>query len=147
MNKLIELENLTNSEVIKAVATVKKGIYHIFTRKHEEKNGYYFIKSYTGHLGSYAVASGKDTNTIKASPNQITIIENVLYYNTNTNNYLLKILSTNNDNHRTKASYYDNNGKEISKQEYEMVNPPKKTYSKDKPIMFTIKLNELISIK
>ena len=70
------------------------------------------------------------------------IIDNVLYYFTKTGNYNISI-KTINKNH-CKSHYFDNNGNEITKSEYEMVNPPKKSYETN---VFYINLLELIEVK
>lgn len=143
--KQIALEGLTIQETINLLNTLKKGIYHSFTRKHTESNGYYFIRTYVGRLGSYAKVVGKEETTNTISKNRITIIPNVLYYNENTQNYLLMVLTTKCKNHHSKTHYYDNNGNEIDKDTYEMVNPQKKN-SFDSPV-FNIKLQELVMVK
>lgn len=143
---LIKLEGLTINEVMEILKNTSRGKYHSFSKKHVESNGYYFIKTYVGRLASYASVSGKSTNEIKQVNGRETIIPNVLYYYASTNNYLLMVATTKCNKHHSKTTYFDNNGNEISKSEYEMVNPTKKSSPFNSPV-FNIKLSELIAIK
>lgn len=142
----MELENLTTLQIIQILKDLKKGCYHSFTKKHIEDNGYYYIRTYVGRLASYAKLVGKEENQVQQTKGRITIIPNVLYYNENTQNYLLMVATTKNTKHHCKTHYYDNNGNEISKSEYEMVNPQKK-HNPFNSLVFNIKLNELIMVK
>ena len=145
-NNLIKLEGLTIKEVMEVLKNTSKGKYHSFTKKHVESNGYYFIKTYVGRLASYASVSGKESNEIKQVNGRQTIIPNVLYYYESTGNYLLMVATTKCKNHHSKTQYFDNNGNEISKTEYEMVNPQTK-HSPFNSLVFNIKLNELVTVK
>lgn len=61
----------------------------------------------------------------KSNPNEKTIISNVLYYNSNTNNYLVHLATT-----KVKAkSYYYINGVQVDKATFEKGNPPRKSSS------------------
>lgn len=143
--KTQNLENLTINQVIEILKDLKKGCYHSFTKKHVESNGYYYTKTYVGRLASYCAVSGKAPNEIKQVNGRQTIIPNVLYYYASTNNYLLMVATTKKQSH-SKTHYFDNNGNEISKIEYEMVNPTKKS-APFNSVVFNIKLNELIMIR
>lgn len=143
--KEIRLENLTTNQIIQILKDLRKGCYHSFTKKHTESNGYYYIKTYVGRLASYASVSGKTETQIKQVNGRQTIIPNVLYYYASTNNYLLMVATTKKQRHST-TQYFDNNGNEISKTEYEMVNVPKKSSPFNSPV-FNIKLSELIAIR
>ena len=145
-NTQIKLEGLTITQVIQALQSMKKGIYHSFTKKHTENNGYHYTKTYVGRLASYSAVSGKDTNEIKQINGRTSIIPNVLYYYASTGNYLLMVSTTKRKNQHSKTHYFDNNGNEISKSEYEMVNPPKKSSPFNSPV-FNIKVSELLMIK
>lgn len=145
-NETHNLENLTTNEIIEILKSLRLGCYHSFTKKHVENNGCYFIRTYVGRLASYSSVSGKEETEIKPTNGQITIIPNVLYYNENTQNYLLSIKTTKKLNHHSKTHYYNANGVEITKEEYEMVNPPKKSYGKPST-MFKLVLSELIAVK
>lgn len=145
-NQTIKIEGLTINQVVNVLNQTTKGRYHSFTRKHTETNGYYFIKTYVGRLASYASVSGKESNEIKQVNGRQTIIPNVLYYYESTGNYLLMVATTKCKNHHSKTQYFDNHGNEISKTEYEMVNPQTK-HSPFNSLVFNIKLNELVSVK
>lgn len=144
----MKLENLTTQEIIEILKTTKKGCYHSLTRKVVENNGYYTIKTYVIRFCSYAKVSGKEENenSGNGNGNRITIIPNILYYNSKTENYLLMVCTTKRKANHCKVHYYDNNGNEISKSEYEMVNPPKKTYN-NVSVVFQLKLKEIVEIK
>ena len=140
------IENLKLQEIIDFLKTIKKGRYHSITRKCVENNGYYTIKTYVGRFCSYASVSGKEENETQSNNNgKVTIIPNILYYYTKTDNYVLMVCTTKRQ-HKTKVKYFDNNGNEITKIEYEMVNPPKKSYG-NVTIVFNLKLKEIIEIK
>ena len=145
-NTQIKIEGLTITQVIQALQGIKKGIYHSFTKKHTESNGYYYLKTYVGRLASYSVISGKETTEIKKINGRQVIIPNVLYYYQSTGNYLLMVATTKKKSHHSKTTYFDNNGNEISKEQYEMVNPPKKSSPFNSPV-FNIKVSELVMIK
>lgn len=149
----MKTQNLTLIELITALKNTKLGIYHSFTKKHVEDNGYYFIKTYVGRLCDYEnMKSTKEyrlthpkTITNGGSGNVQVIIPNVLYYFTNTGNYNISVKTINEKKH-SKTIYFDNNGKEITQAEYELVNPPKKNHSNG-GTMFYINLLELIEVK
>ena len=146
-NTPIKIEGLTIQEIIEVLKNLKKGIYHSFTKKHTENNGYYFIKTYNGRLASYSATSGKNTNEIKQINGRTSIIPNVLYYYASTGNYLLMVSTTKKANQHSKTHYFDNNGNEISKNQYEMVNPQKKKSTPFNSPVFNIKISELIMVK
>ena len=143
--KTTNLENLTINEIIDILKNLKMGCYHSFTKKHVESNGYYYLKTYVGRLCSYANLTGKNATQIKQVNGRQTIIPNVLYYYASTGNYLLMVATTKKQHHN-KTQYFDNNGNEISKEQYEMVNPQKQTTPFNSPV-FNIKLSELISVR
>ena len=76
----------------------------------------------------------------KVNPNENVIIPNVLFHNTNTNNYLVQMATT---NVKAKCTY-TKNGVAIEKSEYEMANPPRK--NNGDTIVFRVKIENLISI-
>lgn len=145
-NTIQTLKGLTINQVIQILSSLEKGIYHSFTKKHVESNGYCYTKTYVGRLCSYANVIGKETNDIKQINGKQTIIPNILYYYESTGNYLLMVTTTKRKNHHSKTHYFDNNGDEISKEEYEMVNPPKKS-SPFNSVVFNIKISELVCVK
>lgn len=151
--KIINFEGLTISETIKALKEVRKGSWHSFTKKHVESNGYYYVKRYSGRLCDYENMSStielRKTQPRKASNNGnnvVVVIPNVLYYYVNTGNYNLSVKTIGDNKKHSTTIYYDNNGNEISREDYELVNPPKKSYGNGGN-MFYINVLELVEIK
>ena len=146
----MKTENLTINQLVMALKELRLGCYHSFTKKHVEENGYYYIKRYVGRLCDYEHMSStielRKTQPRKTNNgnNVMVIIPNVLYYYVNTGNYNISVKRIN-DRKNSSTIYYDNNGNEISKSDYELVNPPKKSSSNGK--MFYINLMELIEVK
>lgn len=89
----------------------------------------------------YNIKGVNKPQTTKVNINVKTIIKDILTFNYNTTNYLVHMATTN--HHKPKSTYY-RNGKEITKQEYELNVKPRETTS-DKKI-FQVKLENLISI-
>ena len=54
------------------------------------------------------------------------------------------VASTNNKRHKAKVKYYKN-GNEITKEEYEIDNPPRKYYGSPSPV-FKLFIEDIISI-
>lgn len=145
-NQPISLEELNLEEKIIAVENITNGQVHSFTRKQLDKSGYYTIKRYMGRFVPYAKVVGKEISEDNGnSSNRLTIIKDKLYYFTNTGNYQLSVKTTKNPYHKTKVNYFNSNGEEISKEEYETVCTIKKS---SKPtIMFYLPLMEIVEIK
>ncbi len=147
--KKINFEGLTIVETIKTLKTIRLGSWHSFTKKHVESNGYSYVKRYSGRLCDYenmASTIEKRKTQPKRSSNGssvVVIIPNVLYYFVNTDNYNLSI-KTIDDRKHSSTTYYDDNGNEISKEEYERVNGAKKSNSNGN--MFYINIKELVEI-
>lgn len=76
----------------------------------------------------------------KINPNEITIVPNTLYANTNTGNTLLQVATSEVKPH---VSYY-RNGNEINKVEFE--NTIKSRTNGEKPVVFRININNIIAI-
>ena len=139
MKNIIELQN--------SLKNYKKGTYTKVQWKTETNvNGVVYVKISKGvcRFCSYnGVAKKTPTTTETAKPsNTITLIKDICYFNTNTQNTLVYIFSSKNKKHSIKTAYYVN-GKEISKQEYENNVKVKKS---NISIMFTKKLQDIISI-
>ena len=142
----MDLTKLTLKEVIEFLREIKKGCYHSIIRKATQDNGYYTITTYVGRFCSYAKVSGKEETQVQSNINgKTTIIPNVLYYYEKTDNYVLMVCTTKRHQH-SKKEYYDNNGNQITKEQYEMVNPPKKSNG-NVSVVFNLKLKEIIEIK
>lgn len=126
------------------MATYKKGTYtkaQWKSTKVVEGQTYEKVSNGVVRFVSYNSVK-KTTNTTKSNPNQITIIENVCFYNSKTNNHLIHLYVSKNAKHKTKTRYYLN-GAEISKQDYEnKVKSSKGTID----LMFTKNLNDIISL-
>ena len=154
MKKLptIKTSNLTLQEVIAILANLKKGCYHSFeTTKIDSESGYYRITTSNGRLCSYENMKStkeKRANGIakKTSTNSsmVVVIEDVLYFNTNTNNYLLSVKTTRRNCKTSHTIYFDNNGNEISKEDFEKVVKLDKHNVSD---MWYIKLQDLTAVK
>lgn len=76
----------------------------------------------------------------KTNPNEKCIIPNTLYHNTNTNNYLVQLATTETKPH---CKYYVN-GVEVDKATFEQGNPPRKN-SQPSPV-FRVKLENLLEL-
>lgn len=129
---------MTIKELQEQLKTIKKGV---FTRaKWQSVKGEY-TKVSTGkvRLVKYANIKGVQVKG-KANANDNAIIDNVLYYNANTNNYLVQLAKTNT---KAKVIYY-HNGKEITKAEYD-ANVKQSAYKNDSPI-FRVKLENLLAL-
>lgn len=127
------------------IVNYKKGTYTKATWKSEKVvNGDTYTKVSEGVVRFVSYTSVKKTTTTngKTNPNQITYIENVLFFNTKTNNYLVHLYVSKNPKHKTKTTYYLN-GNEITKAEYES-NIKVNKYPID--LMFTKNLNDIISL-
>lgn len=74
----------------------------------------------------------------KANPNQECLIDNALYYNAKTNNYLVRFATTTIKPH----SKYYLNGEEVSKEEFEKIKAPSNVVS---PV-FNVLLENLIEL-
>ena len=128
---------------------VRLGSWHSFTKKHVEDNGYYYVKKYSGRLCDYenmaSTIEKRKTQPKKVSNGNsvVVIIPNILYYFVNTDNYNLSV-KTIDDRKHSSTTYYDNNGNEITKQEYELVNGVKKSSGNGN--MFYINIKELVEI-
>lgn len=128
------------------IATKKNGQYMVAEWKSEKDvNGVKCVKHSIGVVRmvdywSLAENKGK-TPSVSNHSSVIEIIENKLYFNTNTQNYLVRLFISKNPHHQTKTTY-EVNGKMVDKETYE-------TYVKPKApsIMFNVKLENLISIK
>ena len=86
-----------------------------------------------GHIKGVVVKGG-------GNPNESAVVQNALYHNSNTNNYLVQMATT---KVKAKSTYYIN-GKEVSKAVFELGVPPKAS-SGERPI-FRVKLDNLISL-
>ena len=121
---------------------IKKGAYtHIVYAS--GKNGYKKTTSTTIRFVDYynikeVKESGAKPSTTP-NPNVETIIPHVLTYNKKTGNYLVHLYPT--KNHKSHC-VYELNGIEISKEEYELANPPKKSSS---PV-YQVVLTNVISL-
>lgn len=148
----MKTENLTLNEVIEILKQLRLGCYHSFTKKHVEDNGYYFVKRYTGRLCDYenmkSTIEKRKTQPKKSfngNNNVIVIIPNVLYYFVNTGKYNVSIKTINDGKKHSSTTYYDNNGKEISREEYESINTIKKSNGGGE--MFYLNMSELVEVK
>lgn len=141
-------ENMTAKELEQMFQdkTLVKGRYYTIVYARTE-NGYTkTTKTKVRFVNYYNIATIKamgKTPTTQPSANTQVIIPHILTYNTNTKNYLVHCYKT--PNGKAKTTYQDQNGNTITQQEYEMVNPPKKTYPNNSPV-FQIKLHEIVSI-
>lgn len=139
--------NMTLEEVKMAIATIGKGkLTHVTYEKTE--NGYTKTTTMVCRFINYynmksVKESGKTQAQAKPNPNIQTIIEHILTYNTNTQNYLLHCYPL--PNQKSKSIYKDNNGNEITKEQYQAVVPPKKTYGNPSPVR-QIKIQDLVKI-
>ena len=104
---------------------IKKGQFVKVHYQTKSKNGYVkdtetvirFVQY--GHINGVQVAG-------KPNPNEKHIINDILIYNSNTNQYYLQMAIAN-TSYKPVVKYFDNNQNEISKQAYELANP-KKSY-------------------
>ena len=130
----------------------RKGTLKTFIYVGKENNGYYKVTTTTCcrmvNYDNLASVKAKRLNQPQSPKtnvsNVVNIIAHILTENLNTGNVLLHIYP--NKNSKSRVKYYDNNGVEINKDQYEMVNKPKKRYG-DKPVVFQIKLENLIEIR
>lgn len=76
----------------------------------------------------------------KVNTNEQCLITNILYYNAKTQNYLVQLATTEVKPH---CKYYLN-GVEVSKEEFEKINPPKQ-HLQQNPV-FRVKLENLLEI-
>ena len=79
----------------------------------------------------------------KTNTNTIEIIKDILTYNQNTNNYLVKLFVSQNPLAKVKT-IYTRNGIEITKEEFETIVKPKNYGEID--LMFIKKLEDIISL-
>lgn len=128
MSKMINFEGLTTLEAIKQLKEVKLGQWHAFvSKKVDEKTGYSRITIASGRLCDYEAtavvkemrANGQPRRATNNGNSIVSVIDNVLYYFTNTGNYNLSVKSTGKKGKTSSTKYYDNHGKEITKSEYE----------------------------
>lgn len=127
---------------------LKKGKFYKMIVEKVESNGYSrLITIKTRFVNYYNIASVKaegKTPSTKSMANTYTIIPHILTYNTKTKNFLLHCYET--PNSKTRVVYKNDYGVEITKEEFEMVNPPKKTYGSSKPIVRQYKVKDIIHI-
>lgn len=86
-----------------------------------------------GHISGVVVVG-------KVNVNEQCIIPNTLYHNTNTNNYLVQLATTETKPH---CKYYIN-GVEVDKATFELQNPPRQN-SQASPV-FRVKLENLLEL-
>lgn len=112
---------MTLQQTINALSTIKKGA---ITKVHYVTNkGDYSKETKTCvRFVEYANIKGV-TPKGKGNPNESHTIKNMLIYNQNTDKYYLQ-MATIKTNHKAQVTYY-HNGVEITKQEFEMANPPR----------------------
>ena len=137
---------------IEELQNVKKGVYHNATWKSEKvvdsvnytkiSNGRIKFAKYKNLKIVIAKQSEKaPMETTNTTSNKQWLIEDVLFFNTKTNNYLVQLCTTGS---KTKSKYYAN-GVEITKSEYESVIKP--NANGVVPPVFSVKLENLIDIK
>jgi len=122
------------------LSKLKKGVYH--SAVWCSKNGLYEkvskgvirIVKY-GNINGVEVKGNKNTN-------ENVIIPNFVYFNKKTGNTLVQLAKTNNPKLKVKTTY-KLDGVEITKEQYELANSPRKNY--DSPI-FRVKLENLLEI-
>ena len=110
-----------------SIKTTKEG-----TEYKKVSNGVIRFVTY-GHINGVEVKG-------KVNPNEETLIPNTLYHNTNTGSYLVQLAKT---DVKPTCTYYCN-GEEITKEEYDIANPPK-SYGNPSPI-FRVKLENLLEL-
>lgn len=128
---------------LKDLKDLKKGVYHKASWKSVTNNGYEKISVGVVRLVRYGSINGVEIKG-KSNPNEKELISNMVYQNVNTGNTLVQLAKSKSPKHHTKVSYLLN-GEEITKEEYELANPPKKSYG-DSPI-FRVKLENLIFVR
>lgn len=129
----------------------RKGTLKTFTYVRIEDNGYSKVTTTTccrlvnyDNLASVKAKRQGQTQSVKTNvSNVVNIIPHVLTKNTNTGNVLVHLYP--NKNSKSRVIYKDNNGNAITKEQYEMVNAPRKHYG-DKPVVFQIKIENLVEI-
>jgi len=126
---------------IQDLQNLKKGCYHKASWKSTNGN-YEKISVGVVRIVKYGNINGVEPKG-KENINEKVIVSNMVYFNEKTGNTLVQLTRTNNPHHRTHTTYLFN-GNEITRQEYEMENPPRK--SSNSPI-FRVKLENLIYIK
>lgn len=152
MNEIIILENLTIEEKINILKHVKLGQFHSFTtKKVDMASGYYRITIARGKLCDYETMAStieKRKNGLakktSGNGNVEVIINNVLYYFKSTNHYNLSVKSIGGNGKHSSTTYYDNNGNQISREDYEKV---VKLDHKPMSEVWYITIDNLIAIK
>ena len=146
-----QLDNATET----ALRKIKKGTYHKVFAEREIKLPKQFANDTLTKTSEYHCRLGcKWKNTIYGKNSQsnstqtnnyVEKVENLIYYNTNTNTYYLRLIGTNNKYIKVK-SQYRLNGKEISKKEL-----IQKGYIKDTPYtdngILMLKLENVLEIR
>lgn len=130
------------NELQQTLTLVKKGQFTKATWQSEKNvNGVQCKKVSKGvvRLVKYANIKGVEIKG-KNNANETATIENVLYYNEKTNNYLVQLATTNVKAHCT----YYLNGEQVSQEEYELINKPRT--SNGKKLIFRVKLENLIAL-
>ena len=122
---------------------LRHGVFHKASWKSEKVvNGVEYTKVSNGVVRIVKYRNIKQVKaklSVKAPSSKQWLIEDLLSYNQNTGNYLVSLGTT----HIKPSSKYYVNGKEVNKEEYEMVIKPNTNDS----VIFSVKLENLISIE
>ena len=130
------LENLQ-----KELATIKGGTYYKIEYQSIKDNGYKKITKTTVRNISYASVKPSDTPS-KPNPNDNHLGQNIVL-NTKTGKARLMVFLTN--HHKPHTTYYDNNGVEITREQWLVANP--KEVNKAKPtLMFSILVDNILKV-
>lgn len=112
---------MTLKEIQNKLATIKKG--RIVKVAYQTIKGDYTKKTQTCiRFVEYANIKGVQAKG-KGNPNETHTIKNMLIFNKNTNKHYLQ-MATINTNHKAKVEYFFK-GQPITKQEFEIANPPR----------------------
>lgn len=140
--------NLSKEQKMNVLKNKKPGTYaFVYSKKENQIGNDLFIKysAFNVRLGIH-YENVKDPNAKSTpNPNVSYIIPQVLKYNAKTHNYLVNMYITHNDQ-SVIETYYEKNGVEITKDEYEKAVPPKPSHQQP-TLMFCKKLEDIIYIK
>ena len=122
---------MTLQEIENKMTTIRKGA---ITKVHylTTKNGYTKETQTCVRFVKYANIKGVVPSG-KTNPNEQKTNNEFVIYNANTQKYYLQ-MATIKTNHKAQVSYYYQ-GNPITKQEYEMANPPRPTNGKVPPVI------------
>lgn len=109
---------METTQLINQLATYRKGTYTRATWKTETENGY-----------------------LKISTNIVRILGGIATSKTGID--YIRLFTTNNHLHKAQVKYFDNNGFEITKEQFESVNP---TTKHDITICFTKHVSDIIKL-